>query len=93
MNQQVLAIFPLHQVYPMEDLDLALSMAREKLPLAQDYPNDTMSILLSKETFYKDPLHIFGIGAPDLKETVSFNFQKLYINDILVGWEFVCCYR
>lgn len=77
----------------MEDLDLALSMAREKLPLAQDYPNDTMSILLRKETFYKDPLHIFGIGAPDLKETVSFNFQKLYINDILVGWEFVCCYR
>lgn len=77
----------------MEDLVLALGLAREKLPFAQEYPKETISILLRKEEFYKDPLHIFGIGVPDLKEEVSFNFQKHYINEILVGWEFVCCYR
>lgn len=77
----------------MENFELALSLAREKLPYAQEYPKDTISILLRKEEFYKDPLHIFGIGVPDLKEEISFNFQKLYFNDILVGWEFVCTYR
>lgn len=77
----------------MEDLAMALGLAREKLPFAQEYPKDTISILLRKEEFYKDPLHIFGIGVPDLKEEISFNFQKLYIHDILVGWEFICCYR
>ena len=72
----------------MEDLDLALTLAREQLPFAQDCPTETISILLKKEEFYKDPLHIFGIGVPDLKEEVAFTFQKMYVSNILVGWEF-----
>lgn len=68
---------------------MALTIARDRLPFSQDHPNDTVSIQLKVEEFYKDPLHIWGIGATGLDKEVSFNFQKMYVNDILIGWEFV----
>lgn len=77
----------------MEDLDLALTIAREKLPFSQECSEDTYTVSLRVEEFYKDPLHIGGIGASGLKNRVSFKFEKMYVLDILVGWAFVETYR
>lgn len=73
----------------MEDLDLALTLARERLPFSQEYPEKTISITLRVEEFYNDPLHIGGIGASGLQDEVDFTFEKMFVNDILVGWAFV----
>lgn len=73
----------------MEDLDLALTLARERLPFSQEYPENTISISLRVEEFFFDPLHIDGIGVDGLKDEVCFKFQKMYVHDILVGWVFV----
>lgn len=70
----------------MEDIDLALTIAREKLPFSQECPEDTFTVSLRVEEFYQDPLHIGGIGAGDLKNKVYFKFEKTYVSNILVGW-------
>lgn len=73
----------------MEDLDLALTIAREKLPFSQEWAEETYTVSLKVEEFYHDPLHLAGIGFSGLKNKVNFKFEKMYINELLVGWEFI----
>lgn len=86
-------IFFLDNSKNMEDLDLALSLARERLPFSQEHPEETIIITLKIAEFYKDPLHIFGIGVSGLDKEVYFRFHKDYIRGILVGWSFSYFYR
>lgn len=74
-------------------MDLALTIARDKLPFSQECPEDTYTVSLRVEEFYNDPLHIGGIGAGGLKNKVNFKFRKMYVSELLVGWTFVEAYR
>lgn len=72
----------------MEDIDLALTIAREKLPFSQECAEDTFTVSLRVEEFYQDPLYLGGIGASGLENKVYFKFEKMYVSNILVGWAF-----
>ena len=77
----------------MEDLDLAYSLALARLPFSQDHPEENITVSLQVKEFYKDPLHILGIGVSGLDKQVHFCFRKEYVGDILIGWQFTGFYR